>query len=127
MSSFFVSGETSDHTITSPTGEEATVTLRELNAGDMATIQDTVRVTSEGDEVSPELRIGAMKLAMVTAAVVSWTLEVPATPNSIRALDSTVFEAIFKIVNGGTGTPLGKQSSNGKPTNLPTEALSVTP
>ena len=106
--------------------------MRELNAGDMAVIQDTVRILA-GNDPAPDVKIGAMKLIMVERALVGWSLEVSCTPSSIRNLDPRVFEAIFKIINGGdeaaTEAPdfPEEQSSSDRPSSLPTDPSPPTP
>jgi hypothetical protein len=97
---WFTKTELSTHTITDPdSGEEATIQIRELNAGDQAAIQDSIRMRV-GDNPEPEIRIGAFKLLMVEKALVSWSLDLGVSPSTIRQLTPAVFEQVFDHVNG---------------------------
>jgi hypothetical protein len=109
---FFVENTTTEHEITDPvTGEKASVTIRKLNAGDTAAIQDTIRMTL-GEKPDAEFKLGEFRLLMVERALVAWSLPKPVTPMTIRALEPDVFEQIFNIVNqqGTDNNPLDDES-----------------
>jgi len=96
---FFTSNEVTSHTIHDDEGNEATINVRALNSGDQAVIQDSIKM-SIGDNPEPDIKIGAFRLLMVERALVSWSLDLPVSPNTIRQLEPSVFEQIFNIVNG---------------------------
>lgn len=89
-------------------GEKATVTLRPLDAGDRAELQDTMRMELAAEEgsdegrITPEMKMGSMRMLTVERAVVSWTLPGPGpTRASVRSLHPDVFEKIFESVQWG--------------------------
>jgi hypothetical protein len=84
------------------------VTLRPLNAGDRAEIDDAIRIEfadatdDEEAKVSPQVRIGTMKRLVVSRALVSWTLELPVSEATLSQLQPDVFEQIFGHTSFGT-------------------------
>lgn len=85
-------------------GEEAEVTLRLLNAGDKAEVEDQqqVRVDADEETVTPEMRMGSMKHLIVNRALVSWTLPLPPPTEAIVAsLDDGIFQQLFALASFG--------------------------
>jgi hypothetical protein len=99
---FFISTDTYTRKIKSPDGDEGEVTLRRLNAGDQAAIQDTLRMSlEEGADAS--LAIGTMRMLTVERALIKWDWEGPQpSPESISQLEPEVFEQIYSHVEIGT-------------------------
>lgn len=99
---FFISAETYTKTIKSPDGEEGEVTLRRLNAGDQAAIQDTLRMSLD-ENADASLAIGTMRMLTVERALVKWSWPGPQpSPEAISQLEPEVFEQIFSFVEIGT-------------------------
>ena len=99
---FFTRSATYKRTIKDPdTGDEATITLRPLNAGDRAELQDLTRMQM-GDEGSAELRLGQMQLITVSRAIVDWTLDEPTTPEAVAMLHPDVFDDIYSHISWGS-------------------------
>ena len=99
---FFTCSATYKRTIKDPdTGDEATITLRPLNAGDRAELQDLTRMQM-GDEGSAELRLGQMQLITVSRAIVDWTLDEPTTPEAVAMLHPDVFDDIYSHISWGS-------------------------
>jgi hypothetical protein len=113
--SWFIDASTYDEEIIHPdTGEKATVTLRDMDSGAQAEIQDTLEVTirqeqeldggerdrEELDEQDLDVRakMGTLKLLTVERSVVSWTLPVPVTRATLRQLDPRITEMIFQRI-----------------------------
>lgn len=119
---FFVKNLTYTRTIKDPeSGEEATVTLRPLNAGDRAELQDLTRM-SGGDDGGAELRLGAMQLVTLKRAIVDWTLPEPTTAEAIAGLHPDVFDAIYEYVSWGAVPPEPEQPEKAEnPTSAPSE------
>jgi len=105
--SFFTPTEVYRITIKSPDGAESWVELRPLNAGDQATIQDSIALSSEGEASA---KLGTLKRLMVERAVVNWGLDVSPTPNTLADLEPSVFEQIFAEVR--TGSPLAETTES---------------
>jgi hypothetical protein len=114
--------------------EEATVTLRVLDSGVKAELEDSVRMhVSEGPDgeaqTGAEVLVGTMKLLTVERAVVSWTIPgAEPTPATIRRLHPEVTEAIFKLcsfdgipaeVEDGTDPSKAKPAPEAEPTPEP--------
>lgn len=98
---WFVDAQNYSRTIRDPeSGEEAQVTLRPLNAGDRAMLEDTVQLQAESGD--PQVLLGTMKRLTVERAVVDWTLPLAATPETLRSLHPDVFEQIFSFVSFGS-------------------------
>jgi hypothetical protein len=103
---FFTETEPYEREIVDPdSGEKATVKMRALNAGDRARLTDVARmkVLEASDLAEDEIPdfsmpMGTMTLLTVEAAVVSWSLPQPPTPDTIRALKPNVLEQIFSHV-----------------------------
>lgn len=105
---FFVPAQTSSHEITSPDGETASIEIRQLNAGDVASIHDSIRLSTDAE---PEVKLGAFRFAMVEAALVSWSLPEDLTPNTLRQLEPIVFDQIYQAVNSSQDeSPLDETS-----------------
>jgi hypothetical protein len=98
MANPFTPTETYEVTITDPDdGEEWQVTMRVLNAGDRAMLQDQLRVEMREDDDTEVARIpmGTMRLLTVDRAVVRWTLPTPKSTASIASLREELFEQLF--------------------------------
>lgn len=111
MGGFFITAETYTKTVKGSGGEEGTVTLRRLNAGDQAAIQDTLRMSlDEGSDAS--LAIGSMRMLSVERALIDWDWDGPKpSPEAISQLEPEVFEQIYSFVEIGTPpTPEQKES-----------------
>lgn len=107
-------------------GEKATVTLRRLNAGDQAAIQDTLRMgIGEGADATPAL--GTMRMLTVQKSLVDWTLPGPKpSPEAISQLDPEVFDQIYAHCE--IGTPPTDQQEKPSPQDGETpEATEPTP
>ena len=114
---FFISAATYEKTVKTPDGEEGVVTLRRLNAGDQAAIQDTLRM-SLSEDADASLAIGTMRMLTVERALVKWDWPGPQpSPEAISQLEPEVFEQIFEAVEIGT-PPTAEQTEqtpeNGK-------------
>jgi hypothetical protein len=83
--------------VESPGGDKAEVTFRVLNAGDMAAIQDLMRMSfGDDDNHDAALLIGTMRQLTVQKAVVDWTIPGPKpTPESIAQLEPDVFDQLY--------------------------------
>jgi len=116
--SFFIAVEPYKREITAPDGEKGEVTMRRLNAGDQAAIQDTLRMTL-GDETETSLAMGTMRMLSVQRAVLDWSWPGPKpSSESISQLEPEVFEQIYSFVEIGT-PPTPAPSTAG--TEAPTE------
>lgn len=113
---FFTDLTPTEHTITDPdSGETATVKIRKLTAGDLAGIQDSIRLSMEGDNPTPEVQIGIFRMMIVEKSLVDWSLDTPVSPNTIRMLNPLVFEQIFALCNEDADAgKKGKSSSKTK-------------
>lgn len=104
--SWFVDG-TYDVEVINSAGEKASVTLRKLNAGDQAAIHDSIAVSED----AAEIKLGTIKLLMVTRAVEKWDLPLAPTEASIKSLEPAVFDQIVEAVEFG-GSPLGPSAGS---------------
>lgn len=115
---FFVEAGTYVREITSPDGETAEVTLRRLNAGDQAAIQDALRMSMDDENSDASPSIGTMRVLTVRRALLDWTIPgSKPTPETISMLEPEVFEQIYSHCEIGTPpTPEQKESasSNGE-------------
>lgn len=101
--SFFVDRkETFPVTIHSPSGEEATVELRKLTAGDMADRQSRmfrVDVSIDPKTGKPrentEVDVGGARLFTIYRSIVSWSLGRDVSYEAVKDLDSTVADQIY--------------------------------
>ena len=92
-------------------GEKGEITLRRLNAGDQAAIQDTLRMSiSEDSDAS--LAIGTMRMLTVQRALLDWDWHPKPTPETIAQLEPDVFEQIYSFCEIGT-PPTERASANG--------------
>jgi hypothetical protein len=99
--SFFVENTTYKVPITDPeSGEKAEVELRRFDAGARAVLEDTVRLTA-GEDATAEVLLGTMRLITVEQAIVTWTLPVSPTKDSIRKLQPKVFDQIYAAIDVG--------------------------
>ena len=99
---FFIRNEPYTRTIKTPEGEEGTVTLRRLNAGDQAAIQDTLRM-SLSEDADASLALGTMRMLTVQRAVIDWDWPGPKpSSESIAQLEPDVFEQIYSFCEIGT-------------------------
>lgn len=105
---WFTETSTYEKPVKSPEGEEATVTYRRLNAGDLAEIQDSLRVLEDSGDTT--LAIGTMRQLTVQKAVVNWTIPGPKpSVEAIAQLDPKVFEQVY----GGVELNTGENPPNG--------------
>lgn len=82
-------------------GEKGTITLRRLNAGDQAEIQDRLRMSFEDNDARPA--IGTMRMLTVQRALLDWDFPGPKpSPESIAQLEPEVFEQIYSHCEIGT-------------------------
>src|SRR5580765_3899864 len=96
-------------------GDMATVTLRALNAGDQADIQDILRMEMGDDSERSQLALGSMRRMSVEKALIDWTIPGPKpTPESIRALAPEVFEQIYSYVRLGNDHPTSPPAETGQ-------------
>lgn len=114
---FFITTETYDREVEGTNGEKGTVTLRRLNAGDQAAIQDTLRM-SLSEEADASMALGTMRMLTVQRALIKWSWEGPQpSPEAIAQLEPEVFEQIYAYVEIGSppteSTP-GPTSANGE-------------
>jgi hypothetical protein len=119
MANPFAGTETYDvELVDASDGEKWTVTLRPLNAGHQAKLLDQMAVeageTEDGEVTRP--RLGTVKLLLVSAAVVRWTLPQPATPHTIAELRPDLFDQIYEATKFA-GDDLGNRSSSGSTTS----------
>ncbi len=97
MANPFVQHETYESELVDPRdGERWTATLRVLNAGDRAVLQDETVLESD-DSGGERLRVpmGRLRLLTVERALVSWTLPLPASRAAIEVLHEDVFDQLF--------------------------------
>lgn len=117
MSDFFVSRDAVTHVITHPdTGEEATVEIRRMNAGDQVAIQDSIRMNVNEDGIEDaEIRAGTYRKMLVERLLVAWSLPLPVTPTTLDQLDPRIYNAIAELCAtqpvGGNATPLADSAS----------------
>lgn len=101
-SGWFVERTTYERTIKHPSGAEATVTFRPLNAGDRAELNEIRLLSNEDGSGSGKLEPGRMQILAVARAVVSWTIPGPGpSEESIQQLDPRVFDELYKNVSFG--------------------------
>lgn len=104
---WFTPTQTYVKTIKDPESDEtATVTLRPLNAQDRAAIEDTLQMHGDSEgQVTPQMKLGTMRMLTVTRATVDWSIPGP-KPNetTIASLDPRVFEQLWDAVSFGTAT-----------------------
>ena len=103
MPSWFVQRETYDRKIIYPgTDDEASVTMRPLNAGDRAEFNE-IRLLSDGaGGGEAQMQPGRMQLLTVERAVVSWTIPGPGpSAETIQQLDPRVFDQLYELVSFG--------------------------
>jgi len=90
-----------------PVGDKATVTMRALNAGDQADIQDILRMEMGDDSDRSQLALGSMRRMSVEKSLIDWSIPGPKpTPESIRQLSPEVFEQIYSYVKLGNVHPM---------------------
>jgi hypothetical protein len=92
---------------------DCSVTLRLLDAGAKAEIEDTVAldVDADAETATPRPQVGRMKILVVEKAIVDWTIPGPSpTPSTIRALHPAVFEQIFAWASFGDVPPVEPES-----------------
>lgn len=81
--------------------EVAEVTLRRLNAGQHAEVQDSMFDEEKGE--------GHTRLVIVRHAIVDWTLPVGAySPDKVQALDPAVFLQIYAGIKKEDLNPFGQ-------------------
>lgn len=109
-SSFFVPRDAVTHVIKHPdTGEEASVEIRRMNAGDQVAIQDSIRMMLSEDGVEDaQLQLGTYRRLLVKRLLVSWSLELPVSDSTLDQLDPRVYNEIADLCSG---QPVGGDSS----------------
>jgi hypothetical protein len=118
---FFISTEPYKRTVLSPDGEEGVVTLRRLNAGDQAAIQDTLRM-SLSEDADAALALGTMRMLTVQRALMDWSWPgAKPTPESIAQLEPEVFEQIYSFCEIGTPPTQATDSESSDTKPEPTE------
>lgn len=99
---FFITTEPYKREITAPDGEKGECTLRRLNAGDQAAIQDTLRM-SLSEDADASLAIGTMRMLTVQRALIDWNWPGPKpSQESISQLEPEVFEQIYSFCEIGS-------------------------
>jgi len=115
----FVNQETYDVELTDPRdGEKWTATMRTLNAGDRAAIQDeTVIETADDGSDRSRVPMGRLRMKAVELAVVKWTLPATATAQTIAALHPDLFDQLYQAVRDGgeAGPPTEAPTGDPKP------------
>jgi hypothetical protein len=99
-------------------GETWTVTMRPLNAGHQAKLLDQMALEESDRADESEVtrpRLGAMKLLLVSEAVVRWTLPQPPTPHTIAELRTDLFEQLYEKARFA-GDELGNPTTPQSPT-----------
>jgi hypothetical protein len=127
MANPFVQHETYELPVVDPRdGEEFTVTLRTLNAGDEAVIRDETRVEidDESDKETMRVPMGTLRLRTVELAVVSWTLPLPPSRASIATLHDGIFDQIYQ---GARFASSSVKADGGPPTETPTAESNLEP
>lgn len=115
MANPFLSQETYDVELVDPRdGEQWTATMRVLNAGDRAAIQDetVIETDDEGGDRS-RVPMGRLRMKAVQLSLVKWTLPLPPTAQTIATLHPDIFDQLYKAVRDG--------SEQGPPTEAPTD------
>lgn len=104
MGFFIANDKPYEKEIEAPDGEKGTVTLRRLNAGDQAAIQDTLRMSiSEDEAADASMAIGTARMLTVNRALINWSWPGPKpSPEAISQLEPSVFEQIYSHVEIGT-------------------------
>jgi len=86
-------------------GEVAVVTLRMLNAGDMAELQDRLKMSMSDENEDASVYLGTLRRLTVQKALIDWTIPGPKpSPEAISQLEPHVFEQIY--AHCSIGTPL---------------------
>lgn len=89
-------------------GEEWQVTFRHLTAGDRAELQDLARMQIGGDEEdtgSVGVRMGRAQIITLDKAIVSWTLPLSKTRDTLAALQADIFDQMFGYIAWGEEPP----------------------
>lgn len=92
--SWQVSQDTYTRTVRNAAGEEATVVYRHLSGYQRARLQ-----SMRASEGGAELDLGAMQARAIELAVVSWTIPVELSRESIERLPPDVFDRVFAYVS----------------------------
>jgi hypothetical protein len=121
MANPFVNQETYDVEVVDPRdGERWNVTLRVLNAGDRAALQDeTVIETDDSGEDRARVPMGKLRMKALERAVVSWTLPMQPGPNAIAVLHEAIFDQLYEAIRSSAtdlaGPPTEAQTGNPNP------------
>jgi hypothetical protein len=101
---FFVANTPYTRTIRDPESDAtAEATMRPLNAGDQADLEDTIAMGADGESV--DVKIGLWKLLSIEKALISWTLPQEPSASSIRALHPAVVDQLATLVTFGAVPP----------------------
>lgn len=100
---WFVSRETYDREVAHPDdeNEKITVTLRPLNAGDRAELQEMRIGAGDDGEGEGRVSLARQQVHAVQLALVAWSLPQAVSPETIAQLDPRVFDGIYKHVSFG--------------------------
>lgn len=103
MTDWFTRRDTYDRTIEHPDDSEAkiTVTLRPLNAGDRAELQE-MQIVDDGEGGGEgKVSLARQQVRAMQLALVAWSLPEALSPDTIAQLEPKVFDAIYKHVSFG--------------------------
>ncbi|MCL6437215.1 MAG: hypothetical protein K6T51_01280 [Rubrobacteraceae bacterium] len=105
MGFFIDRKETFPITVYSPDGEEATVELRKLTAGDMADRQSRmfqvdVRIDPKSGRPQEDTKIdiGGARLFTIYRSIVSWSLPRKVSFDAVKDLDALVVDQIYEEI-----------------------------
>lgn len=124
MANPFVQNETYEFELVDARDDEKwTVTMRVLNAGDRAALQDeTVIEEDASGEDRARVPMGRLRMLAVQRALVSWTLPLPVSAEAIHCLQDDLFDQLYANVRTS-----GKSEAQGPPTEAPTDGSSLAP
>jgi hypothetical protein len=103
MTSWFTTREPYDREVVHPKDPEAkmTVTLRPLNAGDRAELQEMQITGGEDGEGEGKVSLARQQVRALQLALVAWSLPEAVSPDTIAQLEPAVFDAIYAHVSFG--------------------------
>lgn len=124
MANPFVQNEIYEVELVDPRDDEKwTATMRVLNAGDRAALQDeTVIEEDSSGEDRARVPMGRLRMLAVERALVSWTLPLPVSSEAIHCLHEDLFDQLYKNVRTST-----EAATTGPPTGPQTDALKPAP
>ena len=93
-------------------GDTAEVRLRHLNAGDMAELQDRLKMSMDDETNDAAVFLGTMRRLTVQKAVIDWTIPGPKpSPEAIAQLEPHVFEQIYAHCQIGSAPIEGPEAA----------------